>query len=387
MKIVQVQNHPRHGGGADTLVSNMIDLLRTKGECVIPLARRSRDLGDGLRGKFHAFAAGMYSRLAYKAMEELIQKEKPDVVHVHDLYPLLVWVLQACGDADVPVVMTCHNYRFACPMMFHLKNGKVCEKCLNGHEHWCILNNCRNNIFESIAFALHNVVARKSRLFLDNVTLFIALTEFSKTRLEKAGVPESKLEVLPNVVSMPTSGVDSSTGLYATYVGRFSAEKGIDILLSAAALNPNIPVRLAGDYSTLPQLLSTATENVKFVGQLNREHLIDFYRRSRFVVVPSKWFEVCPMVVIEAKSYGLPVIASRIGSLKEMIDESVTGLLFEPGNAEDLAGKMKMLWENSDLCSRMGRMAREKAMSEYNGDGYYSKLMALYRKAIQMKRN
>jgi glycosyltransferase involved in cell wall biosynthesis len=387
MKIVQVQNHPRHGGGADTLVSNTIDLLRSKGECVVPLVRRSRDLGSGLRGKFHAFAAGLYSHSAYKAMEHLIQKEKPDIVHVHDLYPLLVWVLKACGDAEVPVVMTCHNYRFTCPMMFHLNKGKVCERCVNGHEHWCILNNCRNSIFESTAFALHNIVARKSRLFLDNVTLFIALTEFSKTRLRKAGVPESKLEVLPNVVNMPTSGADSSGGLYATYVGRFSAEKGIDILLSAAALNPNIPVRLAGDYSTLPQLLSTATENVKFVGQLDREQLIDFYRRSRFVVVPSKWYEVCPMVVIEAKSYGLPVIASRIGSLKEMIDESVTGLFFEPGNAEDLAGKMKMLWENSDLCNRMGRMARVKAMHECDADAYYRKLIAIYEKAIKVQRS
>ena len=290
---------------------------------------------------------------------------------------------QACGDADVPVVMTCHNYRFTCPMMFHLKNGKVCEKCLNGHEHWCILNNCRNNIFESTAFALHNMVARKSRLFLDNVTLFIALTEFAKTRLQMAGVPDSKLEMLPNVINVPTSGMDSSTGLYAAYAGRFSREKGIDTLLSAARLNPNIPIRLAGDYSTLPELVSTASENVKFVGQLNRDQLIDFYKHSRFVIVPSKWFEMCPMVVIEAKSYGLPVIASRIGSLKEMVDESVTGLLFEPGNAEDLAGKMKMLWENSDLCSRMGRMARQKAIYECNAEYYYDRLMAIYRKAIK----
>jgi glycosyltransferase involved in cell wall biosynthesis len=287
--------------------------------------------------------------------------------------------------------MTCHNYRLTCPALSHLRHGEVCEKCVDGHEHWCALKNCRDNVFESVAYSLHNVVARRSGLFMNNVTLFIALTEFSRSRLQAAGVPAEKLVVLPNMFPsnmIPSySGPQSVNGSYAAFVGRFSAQKGIDVLFSAAVHSPGVPVWVAGDSSTMPQLREMAPKNVKLVGQLNPRQLARFYENSRFLVLPSKGLEGCPMVIIEAMSYGLPVIASRIGALREMVDEGVTGMLFESGNPEDLASKMRMLWENSALCRQMGHMAREKAMREYNGEAHYRKLIALYEKAIQMKRS
>jgi glycosyltransferase involved in cell wall biosynthesis len=388
MKIVQVQNHPRYGGGASNLFNTTVDLLERKGLRVIKLDRRSSDLAIGLRGKVHAFSSGIYSPSAKMAMRRIIEKERPDIIHVHDLYPLLVWILPECGKAGVPVVMTCHNYRLTCPTLFHFHHGTVCEKCCGvGRELWCIRNNCRRNVLESVAFALHNALARKYRLFIDNVTVFIAITRFAGSQLEFAGVSPKKIVILPNMVDLADEPTDSSRGAYVSYVGRFSAEKGIEVLLSAAKINPAIPVKLAGDYSAMPELRQLASANTQFVGHLNKDQLYEFFRGSRFIVVPSTWFEVCPLTVLEAMGHGLPVIASRIGSLKEIVEEGVTGLLFEPGNAEDLARKINTLWENSDLCREMGKRARLKTMSENSDQVYYARLMAIYKTAIQMKQS
>ena len=123
---------------------------------------------------------------------------------------------------------------------------------------------------------------------------------------------------------------------------------------------------------------------MEFAGFLDTQKMAAFYRNARFLVLPSKWFEVCPMVIIEAMSNGLPVIASRIGGIPEIVEDGVTGVLFEPGNSEDLAEKMKLLWENPELCRQMGTAGRKKAIREYGEDVYYRRLMDVYQRAIEM---
>ena len=382
MKIIQVQNHPRYGGGAGIVFEMTKHTLLSQGECVISFDKNSRNLGHGLRGKLQAFTGGLYSNSAYKNMAQLIEKEKPDIVHVHDLYPLLVWSLPACKKAGIPVIMTCHNYRLTCPTLFHFHNGQICERCFCGKEYWCILKNCRGNLFESIAFASHNIVARKCDLFTENINIFINLSNFGKKRLKEANFPDNKLSVLPNTVNIPSSPIDPSLGSYAAYVGRFSKEKGVETLLGAAKITPGVPVFLAGDYTRTPGLVTRGSGNIKFCGHLSGFELTAFYRKSRFLIIPSIWFEACPMVVIEAMGHGLPILASMIGALQELVEDGVTGLLFQPNSIEDLSEKMKLLWENPTLCREMGRAGREKAMREYNSDSYYTRLMSIYKEAV-----
>jgi glycosyltransferase involved in cell wall biosynthesis len=361
-----------------------VNLLKTKGHTVIPLALRSGDI-TGIRGKLHAFTSGLYSYSAYSTMANLIKKEKPDIVHVHDLYPLLVWVLPACRKAGIPVVMSVHNYRLTCPTLFHLHEAEICEKCWGGREYQCILKNCRKNVWESTAYAMHNFVARKFRLFLNNINLYLALTEFQKNYLAKAGFPNKKLRVLPNMVDLPKSATDTSRGKYVAYAGRFSAEKGIEVLLAAAELNPKVPIYLAGDHLAMPHLIRGASKNVYFMGHLTKEKMQEFYRESRFLVVPSTWFEVCPLAILEAMGHGLPIIASRIGSMQEIVEDGQTGLLFEKGNSEDLSRKIDLLWKDHDLCHKMSRACREKAIQAYSQEVHYTQLIALYNEAIQIK--
>lgn len=331
-----------------------------------------------------AFAKGVYSWQAKRETADIIENYRPDVVHANNLYPLFSpSVLVACRERGIPVVMTLHNYGLTCPAWYHLAKGRVCERCLGGREYWCVLQNCKGNVFESVGYALRNAVARSLGLFQDNVTLFVALTHFAKHRMVNAGFEESQVAVMPFFVALPDSAADPARGEYIAYAGRLSPEKGIDTLLTAAR-NTGLPVRIAGDGPAGPRMVRQAPSNVEFVGTLDRTAIGTFYRNARFTVVPSTWFECFPLAIAEPMSHGVPVIASRIGGLPEIVEDGVTGLLFEPGNAEDLAVKMRMLWENPQLCLQMGVAGRQKAMREYSPDIYYERLLAVYTRATEI---
>ncbi len=384
MKILQIHNWTRGGGGEDRMYEVIVRLLRKEGHEICVFERNSKDI-RGLWGKVRALMEGMYSRSTRKAVALLLAAERPDVVHAHNLYPLISpSILLACRDAGVPVVKRCPDLRLTCPTALHLRKDAICELCCGGREYWCVLKNCRGSVPESVGYALRNAVARKWRLYRDNVTLYVASTEFIKRRLVGAGFPEERFVVVPNMVSVPDSYTNASgEGEYVAYAGRISPEKGINTLLTSAR-QTGLPVRLGGDYSGMSGLVKTAPANAQFIGHLSRDQLGSFYRNARFLVVPSVCFEAFGLVAAEAMSYGLPVIASRIGGLPEVVEDGVTGLLFEPGNAAELAEKMALLWSNPDLCRRMGQAGRRKAISEYSEDVYHRRLMIVYEKAMRM---
>jgi glycosyltransferase involved in cell wall biosynthesis len=294
------------------------------------LTRDSSDLGNGLAGKFRAFMGGIYSTSARRRMNRLLREVRPDIVHVHNVLPLLSpSVLMACRRRGVPVVMTCHNYRLTCPTGLHVVRGKVCERCISDGEHLCVLQDCRNSFFESAAYALRHAVGRWGRTISRNVTLFIALTEFLKRRLVSAGFPRERITVIPNMADLPPQPAEPVVGQYAAYAGRISPEKGLDTLLAAARKLPGIPIRIAGDWTAMPGVRERVPDNVDFVGFLERDEVARFYRKARFLVLPSTCFEVFPLVLAEAMGYGLPAVASRMGGLPEIVEDGSTGLLFE----------------------------------------------------------
>jgi glycosyltransferase involved in cell wall biosynthesis len=386
VKLLQVYNDYRSSCGGEAGVVRMIAATVEKhGGQARLLMRSSKGLDQSMAGKVRGFACGIYNRSAYREMAQILNADRPDVVHVHNLYPLFSpSVLVACRRAGVPVVMTNHNYLLTCPIVSHLHRGRVCEKCLGGREYWCILRNCRESVPESLAYALRSVVARKLNLFRHNVTIQIVLNTFAKQHLVKAGFDEDRIVILPNMVAMGSEQNGDYPGSYAAYCGRMKAEKGVDVLLAAAARLPEVPFHLAGDGPILDKLMTAAPANARFVNRLGPSEVAAFYHGARFLVVPSMWFEGCPLVVSEAMSHGLPVIASRIGGLPELVEDGVTGLLFEPGNVDELSQDIRTLWQNPDLCRRMGEAGRKKAVREYSEEVYYQRLMAVYDKAIEL---
>lgn len=380
---MQLNTWHRWPGGIEAVVDSLVVLLREHGVEALLEARYSADLPAGLRGKLQAFCSGIYSLRAKRTIAKTLAERRPDVVHAHNVYPLLSpSVLVACREAGIPTLVHLHDYYLTCPTYQHLRDGQVCERCCGGREHWAVLLNCRKSWPESVAYALRCAWARRRRLFQENTSLFIALTEFARRRLLAAGFAPERIVVLPNMVALAREQADPGKGRYIAFSGRLSIEKGVGTLLEAAR-RTGLPVRIAGDGPLREELARQAPPNVEFCGRLDRAQIESFYRQARFIVVPSIWFEMCPLVISEAMSFRLPVITSRIGGLPELVDDEKTGLLFEPGNAGELAEKMRRLWDDPQACREMGAAGRAKAECQYAPEVYFQRLKGIYDQAIE----
>lgn len=315
MKVFQVYNEQRNRfGGEPVVIDATMRLLAQNGHEPRMVMKSSRVLENSILKRLSASWGGVYNIRVNQEMRRLLKKDRPNVVHVHNLYPMFSpSILVACRREGVPVVMTVHSHILTCPTWYHLYKGSVCEACVGGHEYRCVLKNCRNNILESAAYALRSSVARRFRLFHDNVNVLIVMTAFAKRKLLQAGFREDQIAVVPNPASVRDAATNPSAGQYVAFAGRMSPEKGVDILLSAAERMPNVPFKVAGDGPLLSEMMARAPANVEFLGRLGPDELREFYGKSQLVVVPSVWFEQFPIVVLEAMARGLPVIASRIG--------------------------------------------------------------------------
>jgi glycosyltransferase involved in cell wall biosynthesis len=389
MKVLQVFNQYRSMfNGEEAVVERIGDLIERHGGEARLLMRTSRGIENSRIRRVQAAVSGIYSRSSYREMIRTLREDRPDIVHAHNLYPILSpSVLAACRREGVPVVMMLHNQQMTCPKADHLYRGQVCERCVGGKEHFCAIQNCRDNLLESVAYAARSAIARRTKVFEKNVTLFIALSEFAKRRLVAAGFDEDQIAVLHNMATIAPQQADASQGRYFAFAGRMSAEKGIDTILEAAALVPECPVQLAGDGPLLESLQSKAPPNVTFVGRLGAEEMARFYRESRCLLHSSTCFEMCPLVISEAMSHGIPVIASDIGGRHELVADGETGLLFEPGNARQLAEAMKTLWNDADRCVEMGRAGRWMATERFAEQVYYDQLIEIYQRAVGLVGN
>lgn len=384
MKVLLVHNEYGIFTGEEAVVQSVIRLLKQGGHDVVTFIRSSTEIPNMRFGKPLAFCNGIYSFSSKRTIRKLLSDHKPDIVHIHNLFPFISpSILRECKKAGIPVVMTVHNYRLFCPTGLYMINGRICEKCNDG-EYWCALRNCTGSLAKSIGYALRNYVARKQRLYLDNVTMYAALTEFQRERLISKGFPPDRIVVIPNMATIRKPPKKKSSGNFVGFVGRVSQEKGIETLLLAARKCPSIPFKAAGDYNRMPDVLTRTPPNFQFLGKLRPEQVTDVYTESRIVVLPSIWFEGFPMVLVEAMLHGNPVLCSYIGGLPKIVEDGVTGLLFKPGNADELAEKIRYLWDRPELCREMGEAGCRKALREYSPEKYYERLMAVYKKAIEL---
>lgn len=385
LNVLQVYNEQRSQfGGERSVIDITIRVLAEHGHEPRLIMKSSRDLENSVVKRINAFWGGVFNILAFREMRKLIEKDRPDVVHIHNVYPMFSpSILVACRRAGLPIVMTVHSQILTCPTWYHLYKGQICEECLGGHEYRCVLKNCRANLSESTAYALRSFVARRFRLFHDNVSMLIVQTAFSKAKLVAAGFREDQIRVVPNPTSVQNVVPTASVGEYVAFSGRLSLEKGIDVFLAAAAQLPEVPFKVAGDGPAFSEMRSRAPRNVEFVGKLGFDHLVAFYRKCRLLVVPSVCFETFGMVAVDAMALGVPIIASRIGGLPHLVDEGSTGLLFDPGNSMDLAQQVRRLWDNPQLCNRFGQAGRRKVMREYTEEIYFKNLIAVYETAMQ----
>jgi glycosyltransferase involved in cell wall biosynthesis len=386
MKILLAHNEYGKFSGEEAVVARQTELLRARGHETFLFGRSSADI-DRLRfGRARAFLSGIYNPFSRRAFLAALRDVGPDVVHVHNVFPLISpSILPACRRQDVPVVMTLHNYRLVCPNALLLRGGLPCHECLGGREWRCVRHNCEGGLAKSLGYALRTGVARRRRFFLDAVDVFIALSDFQKDIYVREGFPADRVLVAPNFLAAdPADGgraPPAGLGTFILYAGRVAPERDVPTLLAAAALCPEIPFRIAGSCWRMPHLPPQAAPNVAFLGEVGPEALSELYAECRALLLATRCYEGFPSVILEAMSHGKPAICPALGGLPEIVTDGVTGLLYEPGNAAALADRVRQLWRDPALGGRLGQAAREKLRSEYSADAFYERLMAAYARA------
>lgn len=381
MRVLHAINYHRKGGGSDNAADASMRVLREHGVDVRVFSRDSKLLAPSIRGKVAALVNGVYAAGAVADFRLELEQIRPDVVHVHELFPLISpWIIPECNRAGVPVVMTCYDFRLTCPVATHYSHGEVCERCAGGNEQWAVIRNCRSSLPESAAFALRSAVARCADLW-SGVSRFVVLTEFSRAwAVRSLGVPMERVDVNACAIRFgEEDAVDPSAGGYVGFAGRFVPEKGVEVLLEAGRL-ARVPIVLAGDAPNHPGIREG--DQARCVLTRGRAELDVFYRGCRALVAPSLWYETFGIVAGEAMSHGVPVIASDIGALRDVVADNQRGLLFPVGDARALARAIRRIWDDPALCRRLGQQARAWVRAECTERAHYQRLMRTYERVL-----
>jgi glycosyltransferase involved in cell wall biosynthesis len=383
MRILYIHNQYAATSGEEHAAEAIAGLLKRHGHEVFWFRRSSENIGRSYVNQARALFSGIHNPRAARALARELDEIRPDLVQVQNIYPWLSpSIFRPIRERRIPVVMRCPNYRLFCPNGLHLVRGKVCERCLGpGREAWCVLKNCEGMFFKSAGYALRNAWARISGRILRNVDMFIVQTEFQKGKFVERGIPESRIGIVPGFVPNNNDAEPQELGDLVTFVGRVSSEKGIEDFLAAARLLPDVPFAVAGNEDSMSGIREKPPGNVRWLGFLQADGLRQLYRTSRIIVVPSRWYEGFPNVAVQAMAHRRPILASRIGALTSIVEGGRSGLLFEPSDPEDLATKIRLLYDDEDRCRRLGECGYAKAKEEYSPASIYEKLMAIYEMA------
>lgn len=384
MRIAQVHNLYQIAGGEDRVVELERALLVEHGHEVVPYLVTNDDI-KGLRKKVAVFSRTPYSQPARKVFEQWLASQRPDVVHVHNFFPLLSpSIYDACAALGVPVVQTLHNFRTLCAGALLLRDGKFCDLCVGRLPLPGILHRCyRGSLAGSIAVAAMTMSYRRQR---HRVHRFIALSRFAADVFARAGVPAERIAVKPNFVRDPGPPPAETPRVGALFVGRLSEEKGIAGLIDAWR---DIEGRLsvAGTGPLEAELRERAPPSVVFHGWMQSDEIRAAMWRSAFLVAPSLSTEQFPMALAEAFSCGLPVVTSRSDALAEIVTDGQTGLLCAPGDIDELRGKVAWALAHPREMERMGQMARIRFEERYCAASNYGMLMRIYREAQQVEKS
>jgi glycosyltransferase involved in cell wall biosynthesis len=389
LRILLLHNSYHFRGGEDVAVEQESALLREHGHDV-RLVLEHNDSISGVAGAVSAACSAVYSARSRGRVAEELRAFCPEIVHVHNFFPLLSpSVYLACREADVPVLQTLHNYRLICPGALLFRDGRPCEDCVGRSVPWPgVLHGCyRDSRTGTAAVAamvgIHNALNTWSHA----VDAYIALSEFARRKLIAGGLPAEKLHVKPNFVASDP-GACPGDGGYALFVGRLTEGKGIEVLLEAwKLLETQMPLVIVGEGPMASKVASSAqTIGADYRGPLSRHEVAECMRRAWLLVFPSVWYEAFPLVIAEALACGLPVLTSDAGSAAELIDNGRTGLHFRSGDAKDLAAKVEFLWRDQRQLGRMRKEARAEYEAHYNSERNYARLMQIYGLVLAQKK-
>jgi glycosyltransferase involved in cell wall biosynthesis len=390
MRVLVAHNRYQHGGGEDAVMRDEIDLLRLHGNSV-ELLEQDNDAIQGLRGKLIASASIFYSSHSRERMKDAIHGFRPDIVHVHNWFPMLSpSIIIEADSSAVPTVQTLHNYRMSCANALLFRDGVVCTDCLgkslplDGVVHGCYRGSRTGSAVVTAAYAVH----RLARTW-DAVDLFIAVSGFQRDILVRGGLPADKVVVKPNFVGSNEWAAGESRKDFALFVGRLSPEKGLRTLISAWNTG-RIPIRLKiiGDGPMADEVRACAAGNpaVDYMGLQSSEGVYLAMADARFLVVPSEWHETFGRTIIEAFSQGTPVLAADLGAMRELVEDGVTGYRFPPGNVDALVAGTLRFPAGEDY-ERMRSNCRNLFLSKFTAEINYKLILEIYARAIAVRKS
>jgi glycosyltransferase involved in cell wall biosynthesis len=340
--------------------------------------------GESMVSDARIAVGAAWSASAHRRVAEAVATMRPDIVHVHNTFTAASpSVYAAAASAGVPVVQTLHNYRFVCPSATAFRDGHPCTDCVGRPIAWpsvvhaCVRGSHAQSLVTAGTMAFH-----RARRTYRAIRTYIALTEFQRQLMISGWLPASRIRVIPNFLEHDSgTGDDARDGIL--YVGRLSVEKGIDVLVEAAEAVPG-SVTIVGDGPLSPVVEAARSRGgLAWLGALDRDAVAERLRSAEALLVPSVCFEGFPIVILEAFASGTPVIASRIGSLAELVDDGVNGLLVEPGNPGALRDAIMRIRERPHEARRMGAAAREQFISRYGSGRHLDALLEAYMMAMR----
>ena len=385
MQILQIHNSYKFIGGEDSVVELEKNLLLKNNHSVKQLIRSNKEEIKSLTNKFSVAKNLSYSDFSKKLVDKEIRRMKPDVVHVHNFFPLWTTsIFDACIDNDVPTVMTLHNYRTICANGLLFRENKICEKCLNHSAYYSVLYGCyQNSRLKSIPVAKMINHNWKKNILNNKINRFIALSDFAKNKFIQANFEKNKIHVKPNFIPTQISATQTNAVRqnHCLYIGRLSEEKGITTLLKAWE-NINYPLKIFGD-GPLNNQLNKSQPNITFLGHQNKNLILKEMKLAKFLIFPTECYEGFPITILESFASALPVLASNIGAVSEIIKDKYNGILFKSGNIEDIRKKINWTLSNTNECKKIAQNALKEFETKYSSETNYNLLIEIYKEAIK----
>lgn len=385
MRIVVAHNRYKFAGGEDTVMRAEVDMLRSAGH-EVELFEVDNKVIQGTGAKIVAAASLFHSHRSRRKMEGSIRTFQPDILHIHNWFPLLSpSVISVAAEAGVPVVQTLHNFRMLCANAILFRDGKVCHDCLGkalplgGVAHGCYSESRVGSALVTAAFSYHRFAHT-----WNGVSTFIALSEFQRGLLIRGGLKPEQIVVKPNFVK-ETGEAGSGSGGYALFVGRLTPEKGIRTALKAWEQNKvRMPLKIMGDGPLVNEVRERTDRlpHVEYLGQQSAAEVYAAMANATFLIFSSEWYEPFALTIVEAFSRGTPVLAADLESIAELVKHGHTGLCFTPGDADDLAAKASLMIADTAGYQKMRLQCRRVYEERYTEKINYRLLMNIYNRAM-----
>ncbi len=408
MRIIVVNKFYYRRAGAERYVFDLIDLLTKEGHEVIPFAMHHPENvrtpyeryfvnfvdfehPKTLWEKIHAFFRMLYSLDAKRKFAALVAETKPDIVHINNIYhQISPSILHVCRRERIPVVQTVHDYKLICPNYKLFGKGRAMESKSPLYISDILNRTTKNSVLGSIATAIEMIVHRTFKIYERCVDAFIVPSLFVAHKLIEYGMPSEKIHVLNHFFHSARVTPGSEVGSYLLCIGRLSEEKGFDSVVRALVHAGSARLKILGqgpDRERLERLAAGlgVLDRVEFAGFKTEEEVNDMIHRAGVVIVPSLWHEVFGYVILEAWSAGKLVLGSHMGAIPELLLRVEKNLLFEAGNAKQLAEKIEYFLEHTQERERAEKRGRAVLEHDFEPHAYYEQLIGMYRAAIESK--